>query len=296
MGMKAVMAIIDGRKVDPDIELIKQLLVEHSSWNRTRLSIELCRRWHWQGPNGQLKDMACRHLLLKLERAGLIVLPKRQRRSTNGFRNSCIQHIPHQTENICCELKTMVPLQISCVAPRTENDALFNCLLSRYHYLGHKNTVGRNMKYLVRSHDGQPLACALFGAAAWKTAARDSFIGWEAHDRETRLNFITNNTRFLVLPWVKVPLLASHVLSRLSNRVSQDWIRKYGHPIYLLETFIDRSRYRGICYRAANWIRVGKTKGRTRNDRDCTVKAPVKDVYLYPLIKNFRRELCYDHS
>jgi len=131
----------------------------------------------------------------------------------------------------------------------------------------------------------------LFGSAAWKTTSRDTFIGWDHTVREENVNRITNNTRFLILPWVKVPHLASHILGKISRRINKDWISKYGHPVYLLETFVDRSRFKGTCYKAANWICTGQTTGRTRNDRYRSIQAPIKDVYVYPLHKNFRQEL-----
>jgi hypothetical protein len=168
---------------------------------------------------------------------------------------------------------------------------LFNGLLARYHYLGHRNTVGENLRYLVRDRHGRPVACALFGSAAWKCAARDAFLGWERTARERNLQRLTNNTRFLVPDWVSVPHLASHVLGLITRRIRADWQVKYGHPVYALETFVDRSRVRGTCYRAANWLRLGATRGRTRNDRAHRIVAPVKDVYLYPLTADFRREL-----
>ena len=207
------------------------------------------------------------------------------------MRNRSIPHVPHETEEIHSALDTLLPLQIVSVPARSSGHALFKCLLSRYHYLGLKNTVGQNMKYLVRDCRGRPLACMLFGSAAWKTGPRDSFIGWGPRARESNIQRLTNNTRFLILPWVEVPHLASHVLSRITRRVSGDWARKYGHTIDLLETFVDRQRFRGTCYRAANWILVGQTKGRTRNDRDFSIHAPVKDIYVYPLNKHFRQEL-----
>jgi hypothetical protein len=185
-----------------------------------------------------------------------------------------------------------MPLQISSVVPGSHDVRLFSCLLSRYHYLGLKNTVGENMKYLVRDRADRPLACLLYGSAAWKTASRDAFIGWAPPIREKNLGYVTNNTRFLILPWVQVPHLASHVLSHVSRRVSDDWEAKYGHPIYLLETFVDRTRFAGTCYRAANWILIGQTKGRTRNDRTRSIEVPVKDIYVYPLRKHFRTALC----
>ncbi len=150
------------------------------------------------------------------------------------------------------------------------------------------------MGYLVRDHNNRPLACLLFGSAAWKTAPRDSFIGWDRQRRKRNLCYITNNMRFLILPWVKVQHLASHILSRVSRRICSDWIKKYNHPVHLLETFVDRTRFQGTCYKAANWILTGQTQGRTRNDRDRTIKVSPKDIYVYPLIKNFRKRLCYD--
>ena len=166
--------------------------------------------------------------------------------------------------------------------------------LTRNHYLGYNRTVGESMKYLIRDCADRLLACILLGSAAWKTAPHDTFIGWDRKVREKNLGYVTNNMRFLILPWVRVPLLASHILSRISRRISKDWMTRYGHPIYLLETFVDRSLFRGICYKAANWILVGQTKGRTRNDRNSTIKVSVKDIYVYPLDKDFRKELCHE--
>jgi hypothetical protein len=293
--MERAMAI-QGRTITPtDIQLIKQLLTEQPSWNRTRLSRELCKKWQWLRADGQhLKDMACRSLLLKLERAGYIELPPRQGPSVNGFRKSSSIEPPHSTEQLCGPLRTLVPLKITRVDPTSDDHPLFNYLLSHYHYLGHRTTVGENMGYLVRDHNNRPLACLLFGSAAWKTAPRDRFIGWDQKRREANLCSVTNNTRFLILPWVKVSHLASHILSQISRRIYDDWIKKYSHPVYLLETFVDRDRFRGTCYKAANWILTGQTKGRTRNDQDHAIQVPHKDIYVYPLIKDFRERLCYD--
>jgi len=285
--------VIQGRELHAeDIGLIRSLLAEHGDWGRTRISEELCRRWDWRNGQGRFKDMAARTLLLKLERAGLIQLPKRRSPSTNGFRNRNQPLVAHATESIRCELGDLRPLAVGIVEPGSVDLRLFNCLLSRYHYLGHRNTVGENIRYLVRDRTGRPVGCALFGSAAWKCAARDAWIGWDRGRREANLSFLTNNTRFLVLPWVTVPHLASHLLATLARRVRSDWQAKYGHPLYALETFVDRDRFKGTCYRAANWLRLGSTQGRTRNDRNHCLRATVKDVYLYPLIPDFRRELC----
>jgi len=152
--------------------------------------------------------------------------------------------------------------------------------------------VGENLAYLARDRNGRELACVLFGAAAWKAAARDRFIGWDHATRALRLGFLTNNTRFLILPWVRVPHLASHLLGRILRRLSADWQGKYGHPIYLVETFVESDRFRGTCYRAADWTLVGRTQGRSRQDRAHRFQVRVKDIYLYPLTSGFREELC----
>ena len=286
--------VIQGRKITPaDVELIERLMAENPSWGRSRLSVELCERWDWRRSDRRPKDMACRTLLLKLERAGHIVLPPRQTRPPNALRNRSIPHVPHCTEGIRGGLEALRPLAVTPVRPRCDDDALFKCLVSRYHYLGLRNTVGENVKYLARDCDGRPLACVLFGSAAWKTAPRDDFIGWSRVAREANLGLLTNNTRLLILPWVQVPHLASHLLSRVCRRACSDWMAKYGHPIHLLETFVDHGRFRGTCYRAANWILAGQTKGRSRNDRYQTLEVPVKDIYLYPLARDFREQLCH---
>ena len=289
----AKVMVIQGRELHAeDIGLIRSLLVKHGDWHRTRISEELCRRWDWRNGQGRFKDMAARTLLLKLERAGLIQLPKRRGPSSNGLRNRTPPLVAHATDSIRCALHDLRPLTVSIVEPESADLRLFNCLLSRYHYLGHRNTVGENIQYLVRDCLGRPVACALFGSAAWKCADRDAFLGWERGARERNLQRLTNNTRFLVLPWVVVPHLASHVLGLMARRIRADWQAKYGHPVHALETFVDRDRFRGTCYRAANWLWLGATRGRTRNDREHRIRAAVKDVYLYPLVEDFRRELC----
>ncbi len=293
--MTSVM-VMQGRQLNgEDIGLIRGLLDEHPEWGRSRLSVELCCRWEWRNAQGRLKDMAARTLLLKLERAGHIRLPKRRGPSPNGQRNRLVPVVAHATEPISGALRDLRPLSVSIVAPGSGDPAeagLFNGLLARYHYLGHRNTVGENLRYLVRDRHGRPVACALFGSAAWKCADRDAFLGWDRAARERNLQGLTNNTRFLILPWVEVPHLASHVLGLIARRIRADWQAKYGHPVHAMETFVDRDRFRGTCYQAANWVRLGSTQGRTRNDREHRIRAAVKDVYLYPLSPDFRRELC----
>jgi hypothetical protein len=293
--------VVQGRELSADdIGEMKGLLAEHPDWGRTRLSEELCRRWDWRNAQGRPKDMAARTLLLKLERSGHIQLPLRQRPSSNEFRNRIVPVIAPATEPICGALSDLRPLSVSVAAAASADMRLFNGLLAGYHYLGHRNTVGENLRYLVRDRMGRPVACALFGSAAWKCADRDAYVGWDRVTRERNLQQLTNNTRFLIPPWVVVPHLASHVLGLIARRIRADWQAKYGHPVYALETFVDRERFQGACYRAANWRRLGATQGRTRNDRERSIRTSVKDVYLYPLIKDFRnalatlapRELC----
>ena len=284
--------IIQGRNITAvEIGLIRNLMAEHSNWGRTRLSEELCRCWNWRNAQGRIKDMAARTLLLKLERREFIELPARQRPSSNHLRNRCVPLVDHASEPIRGGLKALRPLSMNIVAPRSENIQLFNSLMAQYHYLGHRNTVGENLRYMFFDRHERPVACALFGSAAWKCADRDAFLGWDRTTRERNLQGLTNNTRFLILPWVKVPHLASHVLGLITRRIRVDWQVKYGHPVHALETFVDRSLFRGTCYRAANWRRLGSTRGRTRNDRNHSIQATVKDVYLYPLIPDFMREL-----
>ena len=286
--------VLQGRTLtDTDIELIRALLSAHPAWGRTPLSEELCRRWNWRNAQGRLKDMAARTLLLKLERTGHIRLPPRQRPSSNGLRNGREPLAPVGPEAIRDALRDLRPLSVSVVAPRSDDLRLFNSLLAHEHYLGHRNTVGENLRYLVRDRQGRPLACVLFGSAAWTCSDRDDFLGWDRATRERNLQRLTNNTRFLIPGWVQVPLLASHVLGLIARRIRSDWQAKYGHPVHALETFVDRSRFHGTCYRAANWLKVGQTTGRTRNDR--AHRGPlstVKDIYVYPLVRDFRRALC----
>jgi hypothetical protein len=234
--------------------------------------------------------MACRTLLLKLEQLGHIQLPPA--RNTGGGNSIRLDRpVPHSTDAIDCPLKALGSLKVEIVQDRAMS-RLFNHLMHTYHYLGFCGTVGENMKYLIFDSHQRPIACFLFGSAAWKAVDRDQWVGWPPHVRESRLSLLTNNMRFLILPWVRVPHLASHLLGKLGRRISDDWVDKYGHPLYLLETFVERDRFRGTCYQAANWIHVGSTQGRSRNDTNHMLQVPIKDVYLYPLISNVQEVLC----
>jgi hypothetical protein len=283
--------VIQGRLLSSDdIDIVREIIVSNPSWRRTRISQELCSRWGWFNHLGQPKDMACRSMLLKLEAKGYITLPARSSFPLNGLQHRSIPDINPDTTSIAASLRDLLPLSIEVVKGK-DSLALFCHLLSRYHYLGYSVTVGESMKYLIKDTFGRPLSCILFGSSAWKVACRDSYLGWKKECRERSLYLVTNNMRFLVLPWVRVAHLASHILGRIARRIRKDWVERYGHTVVLLETFVDTSRFRGTCYRAANWRYAGQTKGRSRNDRYNDLRVPVKDVYLYPLTPHFREIL-----
>jgi hypothetical protein len=284
--------VIQGRLVRPEeLAQIRAWLAANPQAHRTRLSRELCLKWNWRNHAGQLKDMACRTLLLKLEAQGHLELPARRRAPVNGQRHRQLAELEHELSPIECGLEALRPIRLELVCEGSAGAVLFRFLLQRYHYLGHRTCVGENLKYLARDRWGRPLACLLFGSAAWKAAARDHWIGWEVQQRARNLHLLTNNTRFLVVPWVQVPHLASHVLAQVSSRLSADWQAKYGHPIYLLETFVECERFRATCYRAAGWRHLGVTTGRTRNDEGVGRRVPIKAIYVKALWPDAQRRL-----
>ncbi len=283
--------LVQGRRVSSaDLALIGRWLQEQPSWNRTRLSRQLCEHWNWRNGAGRLKDMACRSLLLKLEARCLLRLPPRRTASVNARRNCQLPVVACEDRPVACSLAQLGRVELT-VAQSPSERALFRFLLGRYHYLGYGNTVGENVKYLLGAPDGRPLGAFLFGAAAWKCAARDAWIGWSAPQRQERLPWIANNARFLILPWVRVSCLASHALGLAAARVSRDWQRKYGHGIELLETFVQGERFSGTCYRAAGWRHVGQTTGRTRNDVGRARPGPPKEVFVKPLRADWKERL-----
>ena len=288
--------IVQGRLLRAeDLAQLRALIAAHPQASRRQLSERLCRQWNWKNDAGRFKDMAARTLMVKLHQRGLIPLPERRQLPTTHRRGqSAALELPLEwaaPAPLVTNLKSVQPLEVQCVSAPHPDQRLFTALLAGHHYLGLRTTVGENLKYLVRANDGRPLACLLFGAAAWKVAARDQWIGWSAAQRARRLQWITNNTRFLILPGVEIPHLASHVLGWVARRIARDWQAKYGHPVVALETFVQRDRFAGTCYRAANWIALGSTTGRTRQDRDHQLQQPVKDVYLLPLCRDWRARL-----
>lgn len=283
---------MQGRRIEPaQLLQVRQLVAGHPEWSRYRLSRELCALWDWRTATGQWKDMAARALLLKLQERGWIQLPERRRRSPNRHRLAPPPPRSWPRTPITGALAELEPLTITEVSARAEERAQARAALVQFHYLGYRTPVGQNLQYVVRDRANRLLAVLVFGSAAWKCAARDGWIGWRPEQRQARLSWIANNHRFLILPWVEVPHLASHVLGRIARRIGANWQTKYGHRIVLLETFVERDRFAGACYRAANWQAVGSTRGRSRQDRQRTLKVPLKDVFVYPLRPNFREAL-----
>jgi len=274
-----------------ELAQVRGLLAAHPEASRYWLSRELCRVWNWRDPKGQIKDMAARALLGKLEERGWICLPAKRCESPNRMRHRKVALLDHPRDAILGPLAELQPLEIRELSQGSEGLALFESLLHQYHYLSYTSSVGLNLKYLVLDGRGRPLSCLLFGSAAWKCAARDTFLGWSAAERESHLQQITNNTRFIILPWVQVPNLASHVLGQVVQRLARDWRIKYARALDLVETFVDTSRFQGGCYRAANWLELGRTTGRTRQDRWNRIQVPPKRVFVYPLTKSFRHNL-----
>lgn len=273
-----------------DILYIRELIAAHPSESRRRLSQKVCEAWQWKQANGVLRDMVCRGLLLTLHRAGQIELPP-------------VKFVPHNplarrlrpapaavdTTPIEGRLKDIQPLSFVQVR-RTADEPLFNSLIEQYHYLRYEQPVGENAKYLVWAQ-GRPIACLAWSSAPRHLGSRDRFIGWSQEARRHNIRFVAYNTRFLILPWVRIENLASHILARMAARISEDWQQMYGHPIYFLETFVDPEQFRGTCYRAANWVLLGKTTGRGKQSNSYVPNRSIKEILGYPLTKRFRELL-----
>lgn len=285
--------VIQGRPLSKeDIEQVHELMSTHPDWGRSKLSVALAQSWNWRTHSGQLKDIAARTMLRKLEQKGFVVLPRRQTRMSGRVSEQTSLLLEEPTPSQIQEpLADLLPLHFQSVRAKDPEREKFKRYLEQYHYLGYRGPVGENISYLVRDCHGRDLACVLFGAAAWKTQARDEWIGWDHTTRAKNLLYIVNNARFLILPWVRVDHLASHVLGRLTRRLRADWKARYEHEVYLVETFVQHERFRGTCYRAANWTYIGKSKGRSRQDRYAKLSVPIKDIYVYGLCKDFKDRL-----
>lgn len=281
-----------GQEIDSgQIAFLREFIREHPASSRWKLSRQLCEALGWKQANGALRDVVCRGLLLMLERAGQIELPLVRRQ----IRGQCRTGRPRppamliDTTPVEASLKQLVPIEMQQVR-RTADEPLFNSLMESHHYLGYEQPVGEHLKYLVWAQ-GRPIACLAWSSAPRHLASRDRYIGWSAEARRRNIRFLAYNTRFLILPWVAVPHLASHILSRIARQLSQDWEDLYQHPIYFLETFVDPERFRGTCYRAANWVVLGRTTGRGKDDHTNRPNRSRKEVLGYPLTPRFRELL-----
>jgi Domain of unknown function (DUF4338) len=281
-----------GQTIGPEeIAFLRQFIAAHSNSSRWKLSRQLCEALDWKQANGALRDVVCRGLLLLLERAGQIELPAVRRRIRGQRRSARLrpEAVRIDTTPLAMPLGALGPVEMQPVR-RTAGEPLFNSLLEQYHYLAYEQPVGEHLKYLVWAQ-GRPVACLAFSSAPRHLAPRDRFIGWGQEARQRNIRFLAYNTRFLILPWVAVDHLASHILGRMARRISTDWQRVYAHPIYMLETFVDPARFRGTCYRAANWVLLGRTTGRGKDDLTHQPNRPIKEVFGYPLTRRFRQLL-----
>jgi len=286
---------LQGRTLSSDdLTMVRALIAQHPDWHRTALSRHLCQLWNWRNGAGRLKDMAARPLLLKLQARGLIELPPPQSRTARpcarapGFFQP--ELLPANPLPIEQPLPALQPVRLE-LAGSLELRRRVGQLLANYHYRGFNGAVGENVQYLAQDARGRDLAVMVFGAAAWKVAVRDRFIGWSLPQRQRHLGAIVNQQRFLILPWVRVAHLASHLLALATRRLTADWQARYGHRVWLVETFVELDRFAGTAYKAAGWLELGQTTGRTRQDRQHTLQSPRKSVWVRPLHPAFRQHL-----
>jgi len=280
---------------EEDVEFIRRLIAQNPQDSRFALSKKLCLAWDWRQQNGALRDMVCRGLLLLLDRGGYIQLPLRKQSPANPLaqrkKPACVTIEKDPLSVALCEIR---PLEIRQVR-RTAQEKLFNSLIEQYHYLGYCQPVGEHLKYLIFAEQ-RPIACVAFSSAPRHIGCRDRFIGWSKEQRRRNLHLIAYQMRFLILPWVRVSQLASHLLGQMARVLASDWQRFYRHPIYFLETFVDRERFEGTCYKAANWLYLGQTTGRGKDDQSHKPNRSPKAVFGYPLCRDFRAKLCEDRG
>lgn len=272
-----------------EIKQIKKLISDNPQLNRAQLSRRVCDMLAWLRPDGRLKDMSCRVAMLRMYRDGLIILPKPQKGNANGRNRPPLTSASDPREPISLPAGALGQLHFRPVNTPSDS-SLWNQLIQRYHYLGYKPLPGAQIRFLVFSQN-HLLAALGFSAAAWSIAPRDQFIGWTNKQRVSNLHLVVNNSRFLILPWITSANLASKILASASKLLPQLWQKRYGYSPVLLETFVQKNRFHGTCYRAANWIHVGVTQGRGKLDRYNLYNLPLKDIFLYPLSKNFRKKL-----
>mgnify|MGYP001578358446 FL=1 len=273
------------------MEAMRTLIADNPNATRFRLSRLVCQILDWRRPDGRLKDMSCRVAMIRMQRDGLIHLPPPRHGNNNGrpYRRRTPQAEP-EVLPVAASAEALLDLRLELVSTRAQSH-LWNEYIDRYHYLGHQPLPGAQLRYIARAND-RILALLGFGAAAWKTAPRDRFIGWTIEQRKRRLHLIVNNARFLILPWVHCRNLASRLLSMTARRLADDWQQRYAYRPVMVETFVETPRFRGTCYKAANWMYLGNTQGRGKLDVEHKAQLPIKTIWVYPLVKDFRRQLC----
>ena len=273
-----------------DLAFLRQLIADHPGLSRRALSVRVCQAWNWTQPNGQLRDQVCRSLMLRLHREGHLELPApRSQPLNNAIRHRQVRSVSAvETTPIEGTLRSLPPLEIR-LARRAEGEDLFAQLLRDHHYLGYSRPVGEHLKYLVLAGP-RPVACLGWGSAPLKLGLRDRLVGAPQEAYRHHLQLIAYNTRYLILPWVRVPHLASHLLARVARRIARDWQDLYGHPVVLLESFVDTERFAGTCYQAANWRRVGRSEGRGTKSKT-GARTSIKELWVYPLARDFRAKL-----
>jgi hypothetical protein len=273
-----------------DLAFLRQLIADHPGLSRRALSVRVCQAWNWTQPNGQLRDQVCRSLMLRLHREGHLELPApRSQPLNNAIRHRQVRSVSAvETTPIEGTLRSLPPLEIR-LARRAEGEDLFAQLLRDHHYLGYSRPVGEHLKYLVLAGP-RPVACLGWGSAPLKLGLRDRLVGAPQEAYRHHLPLIAYNTRYLILPWVRVPHLASHLLARVARRIARDWQDLYGHPVVLLESFVDTERFAGTCYQAANWRCVGRSEGRGTKSKT-GARTSIKELWVYPLARDFRAKL-----
>ena len=276
-----------------DLAFIVKVIDDYRGEGRSAISRRLCEAWDWRQANGQLKDGVCRALLLQLERRQLITLPPRILDNNNNARRRTTTQasFDFRPTPITGTLADLASIELRQVR-RTPEEKLFNGLIRQYHYLGYTHPVGEHLKYLVYAGN-RLLACLAFSSAPYAFDCRDNYLGWSPEARERNRHLLAYNSRFLILPWVQVPHLASHLLGRVARTISQDWQKVYHHPIFWLETFVDTERFAGTCYRAANWTFLGLTSGRGKYNKTQKQLTSIKAMYGYPLSRDYRQRLCH---
>ena len=273
-----------------DIEITEiRRIAQEPGRSRRAISLLVCEALNWRKLDGELKQMSCRVAMLRMQADGLLRLPPPRQGNSNGRKYARRTPAGEAQPPICESAGQLHDLQLKLVSAKQES-LLWNEYMERYHYLGYQKLPGAQLRYFAETQ-GKIIALMGFGAAAWKTSARDVFIGWTPAQREQRLHLVVNNARFLILPWVSSPNLASKLLGMAARQLPQDWQQRYGYRPVLLETFVEKQRFAGTCYKAANWQNVGDTQGRGKLDTKHARSLPIKSVWVYPLSPSFRKLL-----